>query len=196
MRNRRTSRPASAIAAALFFGLALSVTADEGSELTDQEGRTVEAEASSTAGGGDTLGVFTFDPAPSLDDSMRLRPTVSSTPVRMEVLGLGGFGRPTERAGNGLFATLGVGIFAASAGDLASTELGLTRLGAFEANPLQRNRMVRVSSHLAVPALVWWTSDRLHARGKTKLALAMRIGFTIAYGYATLHNSRASSLQP
>ena len=94
------------------------------------------------------------------------------------------------------FQVIGVGMFAASAADLASTELGLAQPGVIEVNPPQRNRIARLGIHAAAPALVWWTSDRLNARGKRKLAVALRIGFTVAYAYATLHNSQAMSALP
>jgi hypothetical protein len=103
---------------------------------------------------------------------------------------------PLGQSRGGFFAAMGVGMFAASAGDLATTELGLARAGITESNPFQRNRLVRLSTHAAVPALLWWTTDRLHARGKTKLALIMRIGFTAAYGYAVLHNTRSMGGRP
>jgi hypothetical protein len=93
-------------------------------------------------------------------------------------------------SGAQLFTIMGVGMFAASAGDLWTTETALSRGGFRELNPLQTNRFARIGTHIAVPALLWWMTARAHDRGNTKLALAMRIGFAVAYGYVTLHNGR------
>ena len=95
-----------------------------------------------------------------------------------------------------LFQTLGVGMFAASAGDLASTEWGLGRPGVYEANPLASNRTVRLSTHVLVPAAVWWTTRRLHRDGHEKTALWIRIAVTAAYGYAVMHNLRTAGSPP
>lgn len=95
-----------------------------------------------------------------------------------------------------LFRALGVGMFAASAGDLASTEWGLGRPGIYEANPLASNRNVRLSTHLVVPAAVWWTTKRLHQDGHEKAALWIRIAVTAAYGYAVMHNLRTAGSPP
>ena len=91
-----------------------------------------------------------------------------------------------------LFRTFGVGMFAASAGDLASTEWGLTHPGIYEMNPLVTHREVRVSAHILVPAAVWWTTKRLREKGHDKAALWVRIGVTAAYGYAVMHNLRTA----
>ena len=96
-----------------------------------------------------------------------------------------------------LFHALGVGMFAASAGDLATTEWGLNQPGIYEANPLAGNRGARVSAHVLVPVAVWWTTKRLHKNGHDKTALWVRIAVTAAYGYAVMHNLRtAGSPQP
>ena len=96
-----------------------------------------------------------------------------------------------------LFQTFGVGMFAASAGDLASTEWGLSQPGVYEANPLASNRGIRVSTHVLVPVAVWWTTKHLHKNGHDKAALWVRIAVTAAYGYAVMHNLRtAGSPQP
>lgn len=99
----------------------------------------------------------------------------------------------TSREASGLFSGLGVGMFAAASGDAASTEWGLSRAGVYEANPLMRSRAVRIGTHVAVPAAMWWASDYLYNKGERKLAWAMRIGVVAAYGYATLHNVRTVS---
>jgi hypothetical protein len=96
-----------------------------------------------------------------------------------------------------LFQAFGVGMFATSAGDLATTEWGLNQPGIYEANPLAGNRGVRVSAHVLVPVAVWWTTKRLHKNGHDKTALWVRIAVTAAYGYAVMHNLRtAGSPQP
>lgn len=91
----------------------------------------------------------------------------------------------------GLYTALGVGMFAAAGADLASTELGSGHPGIYEANPLQGNRSVRIATHVAAPALMYWVTDRLHKRGKPKLALFARIGFNVAYSYVVMHNLRS-----
>ena len=94
--------------------------------------------------------------------------------------------------GGALFQAFGVGMFAASAGDLATTEWGLNQPGIYEANPLAGNRGVRVTAHVLVPAAVWWTTKRLHQDGHDKAALWVRIAVTAAYGYAVMHNLRTA----
>jgi len=98
-----------------------------------------------------------------------------------------------ERA---LFQTFGVGMFAASAGDLATTEWGLSQPGVYEANPLAGNRSVRFTAHVLVPAAVWWTTKRLHENGHDRAALWVRIAVTAAYGYAVMHNLRTAGSPP
>jgi hypothetical protein len=90
------------------------------------------------------------------------------------------------------FQSFGVGLFAASAGDLASTEWGLSQPGIYEANPLAGNRGVRLATHVLVPAAVWWTTKRLHKNGHDRAALWVRIAATAAYGYAVMHNLRTT----
>jgi hypothetical protein len=106
------------------------------------------------------------------------------------------YGDGSDGPAKGLFNTVGAGLFAVALGDLVTTEIGLSRSGMVELNPAQTNRLARVGTHVAIPALLWWMTERTHGQGKTKLALAMRIGFAIAYGYATLHNTRAMAGQP
>ena len=93
----------------------------------------------------------------------------------------------------GFYTALGIGMFAVAGADLASTELGSSRPGVYEANPFQGNRGVRIATHVAAPALMYWVTDRLHKRGKPKLALLARIGFNVAYSYAVMHNVRAGA---
>ena len=95
-----------------------------------------------------------------------------------------------------LFQTFGVGMFAASAGDLVTTEWGLRQPGIYEANPLAGNRGVRLTAHVLVPAAVWWTTKRLHEDGHDRAALWVRIAVTAAYGYAVMHNLRTAGSPP
>jgi hypothetical protein len=88
-----------------------------------------------------------------------------------------------------LFQISGVGMFALSAADVATTEIGLAR-GLTEGNPAASNRALRLVQHVAGPAAVYWTTERLRRNGKEKLALALRIALVAAYGYATVHNLR------
>ena len=95
----------------------------------------------------------------------------------------------SDDSGEGaLFRSFGVAMFAASAGDLVTTELGLAR-GHIEGNPIARSRGLRYSHHVAGPAAVWYTSRKLHRSGRTKLALLLRISLVAAYGYASIHNA-------
>lgn len=93
----------------------------------------------------------------------------------------------------GLYAALGVGMFAVAGADLASTELGSSRPGIYEANPFQGNRSVRIATHVAAPALMYWVTDRLQKSGRPKLALLARLGFNVAYSYAVMHNLRSGA---
>ncbi len=99
--------------------------------------------------------------------------------------------------GQGLYRFFGATMFAASAGDLATTEWGLTKPGLYESNPLATNRNVRVTAHVLVPTVVWWTTNKMRKNGHHKAALWIRIGVTAAYGYAVMHNLRtAGSASP
>ena len=90
--------------------------------------------------------------------------------------------------GGGLFKFAGVSMFAASAGDLATTEWGLTQPGIYEGNPVSTYRGVRIATHVVAPAVVWWTTEKIHKKGHKKLAIAIRIGLMVAYSYAAAHN--------
>jgi hypothetical protein len=93
--------------------------------------------------------------------------------------------------GTPLFKISGVGMFAASAADFATTEMGLSR-GFQEGNPIASNRGARLVHHLLGPAAVYWTSDRLQKNGKPRLALGLRLALMAAYSYAAIHNLRVS----
>jgi hypothetical protein len=94
-----------------------------------------------------------------------------------------------ERTDGGSFFRLtGVGMFAASGGDLVTTEWGLQRPGIYEGNPIASNRGVRIATHVVAPAVVWWTTEKMQKSGHKKLALIIRIGLMAAYSYAAMHN--------
>jgi hypothetical protein len=115
-----------------------------------------------------------------------------SPDFRRPAIADGSFGRPSS----GAFNAFGVGMFVVAGADLASTELGLARPGVYEANPLQGNRNVRILTHVAAPAFMYWVTDKLHDKGKTKTALVARIGFSVAYSYIVMHNLRTASALP
>lgn len=88
-----------------------------------------------------------------------------------------------------LFRASGVGMFAASASDIATTEWGLSQ-GLHEANPAASQRGLRLATHVVGPAVVYWASERLVRTGKPKLALGLRVALMVAYSYAAIHNAR------
>lgn len=85
------------------------------------------------------------------------------------------------------FEASGFGLFAASAADFATTEWGLAR-GFQEGNPVASQRGIRLVHHVVGPAAVYWATERLQKKGKTKLALGLRIALMAAYSYAAAHN--------
>lgn len=89
--------------------------------------------------------------------------------------------------GSAVFNVSGIGLFAASAADFATTEWGLSQ-GLQEGNPVASQRGIRLVHHVIGPAAVYWTTERLQRSGKTKLALGLRIGLMAAYGYAAVYN--------
>ncbi len=101
----------------------------------------------------------------------------------------------TPDRGSPMFELSGVGLFAASAADFATTEWGLSR-GLQEGNPVASQRGVRLLHHVLGPAAVYWTTERLEKNGKAKLALGLRIGLMAAYSYAALHNLRKTGSTP
>lgn len=98
-------------------------------------------------------------------------------------------------SGSPIFDLTGWGMVALSAADLSTTEWGLSR-GLAEANPVASSRGLRVLHHVAGPAAVWYTTEKLKQTGRTKLALGLRIGLMAAYGYAALHNAQRVSALP
>jgi len=201
MRKQRRSRCVSlAVALAFWIGGALPATAKEESEKAEAEqspdrqvaASSFDAQVSMAELPSERIFDSTAFPAP-----MGVSAALTTATFQPRLLAPHDFqNNPLRQSRGGVFVAMGVGMFAVSAGDLATTELGLARPGITEANPFHRNRLVRLSTHGAIPALLWWTTDRLHARGKTKLALIMRIGFTAAYGYAVLHNTRSMGGRP
>lgn len=94
------------------------------------------------------------------------------------------------------FQFSGMGMFGASAADLATTEWGLSQPNLQEGNPIAGNRGVRVVHHVLGPAAVYWTTEKLRQSGRPKLALALRIGLMAAYSFAAVHNVRQVHAQP
>jgi hypothetical protein len=92
--------------------------------------------------------------------------------------------------GGGFFKFAGVGMFAASGADVVTTEWGLQQDGIYEGNPVSTNRGVRIATHVAAPAVVYWATEEMHKKGRKKLALAIRIGLMVAYSYVAIHNIR------
>lgn len=86
----------------------------------------------------------------------------------------------------------GVGMFAASAADLITTEQGLSR-GFEEGNPAASNRGLRIATHIAGPAAVYYATEKLERAGKPKTALLLRVSLMVAYSYAAIHNARLLS---
>jgi hypothetical protein len=89
-----------------------------------------------------------------------------------------------------LFKFSGAAMFAASASDLLTTEYGLKQPGIYEANAFADNRGLRIATHVVAPAVTWWATEKIHKKGRPKLALAIRIGLMVAYSYAAIHNVR------
>ncbi len=128
----------------------------------------------------------------SLTEAAQSKPFIGSVDFRRPAIADGMFDKPSS----GAFNAFGIGMFVAAGADLASTELGLARPGIYEANPMQGNRNVRILTHVAAPAFMYWVTDKLHDKGKTKEALIARIGFSIAYSYVVMHNLRTAQSLP
>jgi hypothetical protein len=115
-----------------------------------------------------------------------------SPDFRRPAMANGSFDQPS----GGAFKAFGIGMFVAAGADLATTEMGLARPGVYEANPLQGNRNVRILTHVAAPAFMYWVTKKLEDKGKTKEALIARIGFSVAYSYIVMHNLRTAAALP
>jgi len=93
------------------------------------------------------------------------------------------------------FRVTAVGMFAASAADLITTEHGLSQ-GFAEGNPAVSQRGLRIATHVVAPMAVYYATERLQKAGKTKTALLLRISLMAAYSYATIHNARLINSTP
>lgn len=89
-----------------------------------------------------------------------------------------------------LFRAMGIATYAVFAGDLGSTELGLSTGRGYEANPFMQNRYARIGSHVVMPVAVNHVTAKLYQRGEKKKALWFRIAVVAGYGYLTAHNLR------
>ena len=89
----------------------------------------------------------------------------------------------------------GVGMFAASAADLITTERGLSQ-GLAEGNPAASQRGLRIATHVVGPMAVYYATESLQKAGKTKTALLLRISLMAAYSYAAIHNARLIGASP
>lgn len=86
-------------------------------------------------------------------------------------------------------------VFVSSGGDVVSTELGLRVAGIYEANPLQQERWVRITSHAAISSFIYWGSERLYPEHR-RLAWILRVSFIALYSYVTYHNLRLARGPP
>ncbi len=139
------------------------------------------------------LFLFAANDALSTEKPELERP-IQPTPDELEQFELPRPDRPADGAslpveGSPIFDFTGVGLFAASAADFASTEWGISR-GLQEGNPVASQRGIRLVHHVVGPAAVYWTTERLQRSGKTKLALGLRVALMVAYSYAAIHNLR------
>ncbi len=89
----------------------------------------------------------------------------------------------------------GLGMFAASAADLITTEQGLSS-GLAEGNPAASRRGLRIATHVAGPMAVYYATEKLQRAGKPKTALLLRVSLMVAYSYATIHNARLMNATP
>ena len=128
-------------------------------------------------------------PQTSLAEAVQKPTFTEPVEFRRPAIDVSAFEPPSSRA----FDAFGVGMFVVSGADLALTEVALARPGLYEANPMQGNQSVRILSHVAAPAFMYWITDKLHDRGKRKTALFARIGFNVAYSYIVMHNLRTVS---
>ena len=88
-----------------------------------------------------------------------------------------------------------LGMFAASAADLITTERGLSQ-GLAEGNPAASNRGLRIATHVAGPMAVYYATEKLQRAGKPKTALLLRVSLMVAYSYAAIHNARLINTTP
>ena len=88
-----------------------------------------------------------------------------------------------------LFRIMGWATYGTSYSDLLTTEIGLAN-GAIELNPLQRNCLVRTTTHAATSFAVNYTTAKLYHSGHEKTALWITIATAATYGYVIAHNLR------
>ena len=167
--------------------VALALGGNVFAETETNEG--IEPEAAVEASPSESMLSAASQPAPS---DLKATSFLSSPDFRNVRLTDGMFEQPSGAA----FKMFGAGMIIAAGADLASTEYGLSRPGVYEVNPVQGNRSTRILTHAAVPALMYFVTEKLHDSGKPKLALLARIGFTVGYSYVVMHNLRTASLTP
>lgn len=86
-------------------------------------------------------------------------------------------------------------VFVSSGGDVVSTELALRVAGVYEVNPLQQERWVRITTHVAASAYVYWASEQLYPEHRT-LAWVLRVSYIVFWSYLTVHNLRVARGPP
>jgi hypothetical protein len=90
-----------------------------------------------------------------------------------------------------LFRALGWAHLGLQAGDLASTEMFLAE-GYQELNPLMQSRAVRFTTKPAVGVVTNYATAKLYQE-HPKLAVVLRIGVCVAYGYVVANNFRLAA---
>lgn len=129
----------------------------------------------------------TPDPRQSFEPRQSELAQFQISPVERDLIGGGSPSAP--------FVASGMSMFAASAADIATTEWGLSR-GLVEGNPIVAQRGVRIATHVAGPLAVYWATEKLRKSGRGKLAWALRLSITAAYGFAAAHNARMIGQTP
>lgn len=86
------------------------------------------------------------------------------------------------------FSLFGWLVLATTAGDMATTHIGLSS-GGREINPIMRHELARYTLPPATAAVLLVTTERLR-KSRPKTALAMRIAVVAVRGYVIAHNVR------
>ena len=94
-----------------------------------------------------------------------------------------------ERHESALFRVMGWATYAGSAGDMVTTEYGLSH-GAVELNPMAQNCLTRCAAHALIPPLVNFTTAKIYHSGHERTALWVRIGVNVFYGAVVVRNLR------
>jgi len=89
-----------------------------------------------------------------------------------------------------LFRILGNTVYISNAADLISTEFALSR-GATEANPLMRNRAIRIPAKVVMPFVFNRITAKLY-QDHPKIAVVMRLVTTCGYTYLAARNFQIS----